>query len=218
MLRLFSPSVLLCCLFAALAANSSLAADKAQDKAKGKQDGWVEMFDGKSFDGWKAAENPDSFTIDDGRIVAHGPRAHLFYVGNDKPLVNFEFEAEVMTTPGSNSGIFFHTQYQEDGWPKIGYECQVNNTYVRDPQKTGGLYNTVRVTEPPAKDDVWYTQAIRVEGKHVTVKINGKTVVDFMEPEAKEGTVKLSSGTFALQAHDPKSKVYYRNLKYRPLP
>ncbi len=180
-------------------------------------EGWISMFDGKSLDGWKINEKPESWKVADGAIVAHGERSHMFYVGQDEPFVNFEFQAEVMTQKGSNSGIFFHTKFQDEGWPSQGYESQVNNTQG-DPQKTGGLYNTVKVLEAPAKDGVWFTQYIKVDGKHVVVKIDGKTVVDYTEPEDVQGTVRLSQGTFALQAHDPGSTVRYRNLKVRRLP
>lgn len=179
---------------------------------------WVQMFDGKTWKGWKIAENEKSFSIEDGAIVAHGTRAHAFYVGNDRPFKNFEFKCEVQTKENSNAGIFIHTQFQEKDWPKIGYECQVNNTYNKDPQKTGGLYNTVKVLEAPAKDNEWFSYYIKVDGKHVTVKINDKTVVDYDEPPNKEGTIKLSEGTFALQAHDPGSTVMFRNLQVKRLP
>lgn len=186
--------------------------------AEEKGSDWIQMFDGKTWDGWKIAENEKSFSIQDGAIVAHGTRAHAFYVANDKPFKNFEFQCEVQTKENSNAGIFIHTQFQEKDWPKIGYECQVNNTYNKDPQKTGGLYNTVKVLEAPAKDNEWFKYYIKVDGKHVTVKINDKTVVDYEEPPNKEGTIKLSEGTFALQAHDPGSTVMFRNLKVKRLP
>ena len=185
----------------------------AEDK-----DEWKTIFDGKSLDGWKINESPESWKLEDGKIVANGKRSHLFYVGDDKPFVNFEFQAEVMTKENSNSGIFIHTKWQDSDWPKQGYECQVNNTYNKDPQKTGGLYNTVKVLEAPAKDNEWFTYYISVKGKKVIVKINDKTVVDYEEPADKAGPLKLSSGTFALQAHDPGSTVYYRNIKVKRLP
>jgi hypothetical protein len=186
--------------------------------AEDKKSEWVQMFDGKTWDGWKIAENEKSFSIEDGAIVAHGTRAHAFFMKHDKPFKNFEFQCEVQTKENSNAGIFIHTQWQEKDWPKIGYECQVNNSYNKDPQKTGGLYNTVKVLEAPAKDNEWFKYYIKVDGKHVTVKINDKTVVDYEEPPNKEGTIKLSEGTFALQAHDPGSTVMFRNLQVKRLP
>ena len=107
-------------------------------------DDWKSIYDGKSFQGWKKTENKDSWQIEDGNLVCVGERSHLFYVGEDKPFQNFEFECEVMTTPGSNAGIYFHTLLQEAGWPKFGYECQVNITHSYH-KKTGSLYGVVNV-------------------------------------------------------------------------
>ena len=198
-----------------IVASPALAEDKADSKKS--DDGWVTIFDGKSLDGWKKNENPDSIRLEDGKIVTNGNRSHLFYVGDEKPFKNFEFEAEVMTKENSNAGIFIHTKYQEEGWPAQGYEAQVNNSYNKDPQKTGGLYNTVKVLEAPAKDNEWFKYYIKVDGKHVTVKINDKTVVDFEQAPDKAQPA-LSEGTFALQAHDPGSTVYFRNIKVKRLP
>jgi len=187
-----------------------------------KDEGWVTLFGGKSLDGWKASENKESWKLADGKLVAHGPRSHLFYVGNDKPYKNFELKLEVMTKPNSNSGVYFHTEYQEEGWPKHGFEAQVNNSYKRDPRKTGSLYAVKDVSEPPAEDNQWFTYTIRVEGDKVTTQVNGKTLVEYTEPEdtqaGKSFTRKLDQGTFALQAHDPGSEVYYKNIRVRRLP
>ena len=127
-----------------------------------------------------------------------------------------------MTTPGSNSGIYFHTEYQESGWPSKGYEAQVNNS-GSDPRKTGSLYAVQDVSEAPAGDGEWFTMYIKVQGDHITIKIDGKTTVAYTEPdnverpEGMSGRL-LSSGTFALQGHDPESTVYYKEIKVRPLP
>ena len=185
-------------------------------QSKEKNDGWVKLFDGKSFAGWKISEHPATFTVSDGMIVAYGDRAHLFYDGTvmNHNFKNFEFKAEVMTTPGSNSGIFIHTVYQEEGWPSKGYEIQVNNTHT-DWRKTGSIYAVQDVKEAPAKDDEWFTEHIIVQGKKITVKINDKIINEYTEPT--EGG-RLDSGTFALQGHDPKSKVFYKNVMVKPLP
>jgi hypothetical protein len=184
---------------------------------------WEELFDGQSFDGWKVGSNAASFKIEDGMIVVNGNVAHLFYdgpVGNHQ-FKNFEFKAEVMTRPGSNSGIYFHTQYQEGGWPKKGYEVQVNNSQS-DWRRTGSLYAIQDVKETYVKDDEWFTLHIVVKGKRVTVSINKQQVVDYTEPEnvkREEGMKErlISSGTFALQGHDPKSEVFYKNIRVKLL-
>ena len=73
------------------------------------------------------------------------------------------------------------------------------------------------------KDNEWFTEYIKVQGKRVQIKINDKIVVDYTEPEnlqrdGGDSLRKISSGTFALQGHDPKSKVYFKNLMVRVLP
>jgi len=183
--------------------------------------GWVSIFDGKSLDGWKVStDSPKTFTVKDGAIVAHGPRAHLFYAGKvaDHNFKNFELKIDVMTKPGSNGGVYFHTEYQKSGWPGKGFEVQVNNTH-KDPKKSGGLYGVKDVFKAPAKDGQWFTEHIIVRGKQITVKVDGKTLVEFTEPtppKMKGGRV-LSSGTFALQGHDPKSTVFYKNIRVKVL-
>ena len=79
----------------------------------------------------------------------------------------------------------------------------------------------VNVTKAPAKDNEWFTQTIIVKGKQIIIKVNGKTLVDYTEPDDKKpgnGFARvLDKGTFALQAHDPKSKVHFKNLRVRRL-
>ena len=188
-----------------------------------KSKGWIRIFDGQSFDGWKKNENPGTFTIEDGSIKVAGPRSHLFYDGPvlNHNFTNFEFKAQVMTKPGSNSGIYFHTAFQEKGFPDKGFEVQVNNSHT-DWKRSGGLYDIKDTREVYVKDDVWYTEYIRVEGKHVIVKINDQVVTDWTQPEgfvpAKNHLNRIiASGTFALQGHDPKSIVYYKDIMVRPL-
>jgi len=176
---------------------------------------WISLFDGKSLKDWKVNENPATFTVADGAIVAHGDRSHLFYMGPvmDHNFKNFEFKANVMTTPGSNSGIYIHTAFQPEGFPSKGYEIQVNNSHT-DWRRTGSVYGVQDIKVPPAKDDEWFTITIIVNKNKIVVKINDQTINDFT---AGEGS-KLSSGTFALQGHDPKSKVLYKDIMVKPLP
>ncbi len=188
------------------------------------EESWISLFNGKDLDGWKAAtENTATFSVRDGAIVAHGNRCHLFYVGpvNNADFKDFEYKVDVMTEPGSNGGLYFHTEYQETGWPSKGFEVQVNNSFKADPRMTGSLYQVQDVMNvSPAKDNEWFTEHIIVRGKRVQVFINDKQVVDWTEPatpDPKLGDRKIGSGTFALQGHDPKSVVYYKNIRVRPL-
>ncbi len=184
------------------------------------QEGAIEMFNGKNLLGWHVNENPESVYVEDGCLVTHGKRAHAFYVGPNGhcDVKNFHFIAKVKTMKSANSGIYFHTKFLESGWPNKGYEAQVNNTQG-DPKKTGGLYNVQDNFKAPVEDGVWFDYEIIVQGKHIVVKINGKTISDYTEPDGLDRPDRqLSSGTFALQAHDPGSKVYYKDMKFAVIP
>ncbi len=202
-----------------------MAGCQSTQKMVGTAAGWEPLFDGESLDGWRASENQGTFTVKDGEIVAHGPRSHLFYVGpvNNANFKNFELKADAMTEIGSNSGIYFHTEYQETDWPAKGFEVQVNNTHT-DPKKTGSLYNVKDSNhQSRAFDYEWFTEHIVVKDNHVTIKVNGHTVVEWTQPEGWQGPQgspgrKLASGTFALQGHDPDSVVHFKNIMVKPLP
>lgn len=185
---------------------------------------WQPIFDGASLAGWRASELPGTFSVVNGELVVHGPRSHLFYVGPvaQHDFRNFEFEAEVMTSPGANSGVYFHTAFQQEGWPERGYEVQVNNSHA-DPSRTGGLYGIQTNTRVAAVDGEWFTLRIRVEGRHILVHVNDNVISDYVEPEQASRPPEfagrlLSHGTFALQGHDPGSEVHYRRIRVRLLP
>ena len=211
----------LVCLSACGGSSQSTEPQVAQAALEEANTEWVSLFDGESLDGWRASENKETFSVRDGMIVVDGPRSHLFYVGDvgGHNFKNFEFKADVMTKPGANSGMYFHTEYQEEGWPAKGYEVQVNNT-SGDWRRTSSLYAIEDVREAPAKDDEWFTQHIIVQDNRVVIKVNGNVQVDYTEPEDVDrpdnmaGRL-LDSGTVALQGHDPESVIYYKNVMVR---
>ena len=193
------------------------------------QDDWIPLFDGRTLRGWKAGGLEDSWRVVDGQIAADGPRSHLFYSGRirNASFKNFELKAEVLARPGANSGIYFHTAYQPNDWPKKGFEVQINNTQKGDAnyterRKTGSLYAVRNIYKALVKDDVWFQMHVLVRGKQVQVRLNDTLVVDYVEPDPpiREGDLAgryLDRGTFALQCHDPKSKVFFRKILVKPL-
>jgi len=210
------------CTFVALIVMSALPLCSAEE-------GWISLFDG-TMHGWRASENKGSWKIEDGCLVTRGPRSHLFYVGDVKnhAFKNLELTVEVKTEPGSNSGIYVHTQYQETGWPSHGYECQVINScpqvkpgqYV-ERKMTGSIYGVRNIWKAPAPDHQWFHYRIVVQGRTIRTYINDELMAEYTEA-GDTNTVKsgraLSSGTIGLQCHDPKSVVRYRNIKIKPLP
>ena len=191
-------------------------------------------------------ENPDSYTVKNSTLILKGGRSHLFYTGSvgGANFKNFELKLQAKTMANSNSGVYFHTKYQNEGWPEQGFEAQVNTTH-KDPKKTGSLYAIANVyvamkPEPPfivrvdksgsqiwqesapSTDGEWFDYHIIVVDNNVSLKINGETTVNWTQPEGWAGPVNmagrvLGSGTIALQAHDPDSEVHYRDIKIKLL-
>lgn len=187
---------------------------------------WQSLFNGEDLSEWTINENPETFSVKDRMIIANGNRSHLFYSGpvNNADFKNFEFKAKVKATDRSNSGIFIHTKFQEEGWPSQGYEAQVSNRpqlggpedYV-ELKRTGSLYAIRNAYKQVAPDNEWMDYYIKVLGKNVQIKINGIETVNYTEPKVpnrgkNNSTQVLSNGTFALQGHDPGSTVMYKDI------
>jgi hypothetical protein len=178
------------------------------EKNKGGDKGWVQLFNGKDLTGWKThPKAPGKWRVEKGVLVSSGTEtSHLFSERDD--YENFHYRIEAKINDKGNSGQYFRTQFGP-GYPK-GYEAQINSTFPPDPQRTGSLYNFVRITEKLVEPDTWFTQEVIANGNHITILVNGKKVVDF---EDKKNT--HTRGHFALQQHGPfrdKEKKEYESV------
>jgi hypothetical protein len=196
-------------------------------------DDWQPLFNGTDLSGWRANVMPESFTVVNGAIRANATResAHLFYVGDLKQgfvrFKNFEFEASVRGEPNSNSGIFIHTDFSVSNTKNHlakGYEIQLNDG-AKDKRQTGSLYDVVDVAKSPVNAAQWFRVRIRVQEKRITIFINDHKTVDYTEPvgvkrpKGRSGRVlDPNGGAIALQAHDPKSVYYFKDIRVRQLP
>jgi hypothetical protein len=206
------------------------------------EEGFTELFNGKNLEGWTpSSEAPESFSVKDGVLVVKGGRSHLFYTGpaNGGKFKDFELKVRAKTFPGANSGVYFHTAPQAEGWPNQGYECQVNSTH-KDPKKTGSLYGVKNIVvlkdgqevpkggesevraKAPSTDGEWFDYHITVRGDRITIRVNGEVTVDYTQPAEGPGDKnfagrKLGEGTFGIQAHDPDSEVHYERFAVKPL-
>lgn len=191
---------------------------------------WEVLFNGKDLSGWSSLTTKDAFSVVDGAIRAQAASDelmdHLFYVGErGKDLVRFKnFELQLMAKGelNANSGIFFHTDRKTRETRKFldsGYEVQLNRN------KTGSLYDVQDVSEPEVDPAKWFQFNLIVKDKRITVKIDGKQVLDYTEPEEvkrsekrKGRVLRVEGGAIALQAHDAKSVFYFKDIRVKRLP
>ncbi|MEM1304378.1 MAG: DUF1080 domain-containing protein [Planctomycetota bacterium] len=197
-------------------------------------DSWQVLFDGKDLAGWRGTRDDGSFTVVDGVIRANAvdrQMNHLYYVGDAEegfvPFKNFELELWARGEPDSNSGVFFHTDTSFRNsrlMLKNGYEIQLNST-KKEKRKTGSLYRVVDLAESVVDESEWFSVNVRVVDEHISVKINGEQVIDYSEPpnpqRVKNHQGKLlmaAGGAIAIQAHDPDSVFYFRDIRIKRLP
>ena len=175
--------------------------------------GFTSLSDGKTFDGWKSStDHADTWKLEDGAFVTRGQTAHLFYVGPLAPFTNFDLRVDVMSDPGANGGIYFHTKFQQAGFPRFGIETQVDNSHS-DWRRTGSLYGFVKVLDQLVPPDTWFTQEVTAVGNHIVIKVNGKTTVDYVDTKNTH-----MKGHFAFQQHNLGSEVWIRNVQVKELP
>ncbi len=197
------------------------------------EDGWQPLFNGKDLTGWRANYHPDSWSVVDGTIRAHATAesSHLFYVGDEPkgqfvPYKNFVLELSARGERSSNSGLYFHTDYEtlnRRHHLANGYEVQLD-TNPDAKRATGSLYGVVDLTKSAVDPSKWFRVRITVRGKRILVELDGKTVVDYTEPpnvkrpRDKAGRkLNRSGGGIALQGHDPGSTFYFKDIRIKRL-
>ncbi len=157
--------------------------------------------------------------VEDGLLVGSGPHSHLFSEGGN--YSNFRYRVEAMINDHGNSGQYFRARLGPD-FPK-GYEAQINATHS-DKIRTGSLYPSFPLSredrakilvmnDAPNKPDEWFTQEVIAEGNHIVIKVNGKTTVDFKDPNST-----YLQGHFALQGHNIGTVVKFRKIEVIELP
>ena len=125
---------------------------------------------------------------------------------------DFNLKLEVNVPKGSNSGVYLRGIY----------EVQVMDSYGRelDSHNMGGLYSRITPSEAAEKPaGEWQSMDITLFERHLTVKLNGKTIIDNQPVKGVTGGAltsdQFSPGPILLQGDH--GKVSYRNIILRPI-
>ncbi|MCC6906968.1 MAG: DUF1080 domain-containing protein [Phycisphaerales bacterium] len=177
------------------------------DAAPGKGEPmWVDLFNGRDLTGW-FARGDATWSVEDGVLVGRDGVGHLY---SDGVYTDFELRAKVWIKTKGNSGFYFRANPPEDNpdsWPE-GYEAQVDNN---DPKNfTGSLYARAWPDRLITKEEEWFDYNVRCVGEHITIAINGQTMLETDQHD-------YASGRIALQGHNPGSEVRWRDIQIRPL-
>jgi hypothetical protein len=182
---------------------------------------WKSLFDGKTLQGWMPVPaGQANFTVKDGAILIKGTKGQL--VSNHTLTSDFEFQAEVMSTGDSNSGIFLHTnktgRMNSDSFMEVAIAISDQSAGQKG-YYTGSLWGSAGIQNPQIRDDEWVTLTIKRQGEKISTTLNGKQVVDF-DTSSNQLTRGLSGGFLSLQANTKAGDhlTMVRNIRIRNLP
>ena len=144
------------------------------------EEGFQPLFDGKTLDGWIGATK--NYTIEDGTLVCPKGKGGKLLTADE--YADFVLRFEFQLTPGANNGLGIRAPVEGDA-AYTGMELQIlDNTAekykkLKPYQFHGSIYGIA-----PAKlghlrpVGEWNQQEVRCKGRHVTVILNGQTIVD----------------------------------------
>lgn len=156
-----------------------------------KMEGFELLFNGENLDGWVG--NTTDYVVEDGMIVIYPDKGGSGNLFTEKEYANFIFRFEFQLTPGANNGLGIRAPLGGDAAYK-GMELQIlDNTAdkykdLHEYQYHGSVYGVI-----PAKRGFlkpvgeWNVQEVIADGDHITVKLNGETIVDGNIKEARKG-------------------------------
>ena len=193
------------------------------------EEGFVQLFDGESLDGWiLLGKRGDGYAIRDGSIAcAKGSGGNLLSASE---YANFVLRFEFKLESGSNNGLCVRCPL---GWSDMAYagnELQIIDNSaeryanIKPWQKHGSLYHVA-----PAKTGAlnpvgeWNSQEVAARGSRITVTLNGTNILDVDTKDVKDPTLlakhpglKRKSGHIGFLGHN--EPVQFRNIRIRRLP
>ena len=191
----------------------------APDLSKVKFGQPVKLFNGKDLTGWELLDpnQVNGFKAEKGVLVNDpvqnaGERIAYGNIRTVDEFEDFNLTLEVNVPEGSNSGIYL----------RGNYEIQVMDSYGKelDSHNMGALYSRITpsvAAEKPAGE--WQEMDITLVDRHVTVKLNGTTIIDNQPVYGPTGGAMnadvFMKGPIYLQGDH--GKVSYRNIVLRPV-
>ena len=154
------------------------------------------LFNGEDTNQWKTT---GSVTVENGVMTLNDGASLRLKRGN---YTDFDLKVKARTIGNGKGYIAFHTTD-----PEMGYRVALNNDLESSQwwTKTGSLLSVRNLTKSTVKTNEWFNLDIRVEGNSITVLVNDRPVVEYIEPTSpyrtsEHATKLLSNGKFAIQS------------------
>jgi hypothetical protein len=215
---------------------------ETKDSSNADKDGFVSMFDGKTFTGWEG--DTAFWRIDSASFIGevtptHQPKNNTFLIWRADSTKDFEFKAEYRISAGGNSGIQYRSEELKDIPLALkGYQADIDgaNQYTgQNYEERGRGFLAMRgqnatikesngkpiVTDTLGNSDSlkayikpgWNEIYLVVKDNHMKHYVNGILMSEFTDNDTAN---RKFTGVLGLQIHVlPSMKVEYRNLKYK---
>ena len=208
--------------------------------AQSDEEGFVQIFDGETLNGWSGDE--DYWSVEDGALtgVTDGSlKANSFIVWQEATIKNFDLRVKVKITAGGNSGLQYRGKLRPDLGPHVvtGYQCDIvasvpkyngmlyeekgrrimshtGEKVIVDPD--GGSWVVEKFPVKKFAPDQWHDYRVLVEGNHHRHWIDGHPTADLVDLDEKGRALE---GVLAVQVHKgPAMKIQYKDFKIKHLP
>jgi hypothetical protein len=180
--------------------------DSPQNKLTADEltEGWMQLFDGETLFGWKAASEAD-WKVVDGVISVTSGKPGLLHTTSE--FSDYVLKVDFRAPKETNSGIFLRTAAVPTSPTVDCYEANIADPSI-SPFPTGSLVGR-KMGNVDRFSTNWQTYEIRVEGDRFQLKLDGKEVLDYADPKP------LGRGFIGLQFNTGKAE--FRNIKLKPL-
>ena len=152
-------------------------------------DGFVDLIDGVSLDGWNIIGTA-SWTIGNGLVIGNSPSGFLVSSKNYK---NFIIKAEFWAESNTNSGIFIRCQDPTKVAATTSYEVNIWDTRPGQEYSTGAIVDVAKVNPIHKAGGRWNTMEILANGSQLKVSMNGAVTVDVKDSKFADGPIALQS-------------------------
>jgi hypothetical protein len=176
-------------------------------KAISQESGWVTLFDGKSLDGWDQV-GESNWRVEDGTVVVDKMGKDAGYLVSKNAYKNFIVRVEFWPSDDANSGIYFRCLDPKKITDRTCYEANIFDQRKDPSYGTGAITRYVEVDPMPKVGGKWNTYEVTVNGRDITVVLNGETTAKLRNGMFDEGPIALQHGAGAVK---------FRKVEVKPL-
>ncbi|MCP4639656.1 MAG: DUF1080 domain-containing protein [bacterium] len=180
-----------------------------------RADGWIALFDGKTYNGWLITGDEACWQIKDGCLEWVKKGGGI--IRTRDRFDNFQLHIEWKISDGGNSGMFIRAP-RAGRQSRLGFEFQMMGDHGKEvgDKMTGACYECVAPAVNAGKPAMeWNVVDITLDGQHYTATLNGQVIHDRNLDDHPKLKLRLKRGFIALQDHS--HYVAFRNIKIRPL-